>query len=111
MDIANQASEESFAFNSSVLDQGLPKGGHYSRSTTALVLCVDATSGYSQQGRVVWGVFVWFGKGVVVRGREGQEGGRPPGRGQAARSRRPPSPPPWPLWTLSLHRLLEILPP
>jgi hypothetical protein len=39
MDIANQAStEESFAFNSSVLDQGLPKGGHYSRSTTALVL-------------------------------------------------------------------------
>ena len=27
-----------FAFNSSVLDQGLPKGGHYSRSTTVLVL-------------------------------------------------------------------------
>jgi hypothetical protein len=27
-----------FAFNSSVLDQGLPKGGHYSRSTTVLAL-------------------------------------------------------------------------
>ena len=27
-----------FAFNSSVLDQALPKGGHYSRSTTVLAL-------------------------------------------------------------------------
>jgi len=34
-----------------------------------------------------------------------EEGGRPPGRGQAARSRRPPSPPPWPT------RILFVSPP
>ena len=31
-----------------------------------------------------------------------EEGGRPPGLGQAARSRRPPSPPPWPTRTPAL---------
>jgi hypothetical protein len=56
-----------FAFNSSVLDQGLPKGGNYSTRT------VNATSEYSQQP-VVWGVFMWFGKRVVARGREGGGG-------------------------------------
>jgi hypothetical protein len=59
MDIANQAStEESFAFNSSVLDQGLPKGGHYSRSTTALILWTLRVNTRSKGGAgcvyVVW---------------------------------------------------------
>ena len=38
---------DQFAFNSSVLDQGLPKGGHYDRSTTVLIpwsLRVDTRS-------------------------------------------------------------------
>jgi hypothetical protein len=52
-----------FAFNSSVLDQGLPKGGHYSRSTTALVLwTLRVNTRTSQQGCGVWVVFMWFGK-------------------------------------------------
>ena len=51
-----------FAFNSSVLDQGLPKGGHYSTRT------VNATSEYSQQG--------WFRgdiqrKSLTARSRRG----------------------------------------
>jgi hypothetical protein len=54
MDIANQASEESFAFNSSVLDQGLPKGGHYSRSTTALVLWTLRVDTRSKGGLQEW---------------------------------------------------------
>jgi hypothetical protein len=43
-----------FAFNSSVLDQGLPKGGHYSRSTTALVLWTLRVDTRSKGGLQEW---------------------------------------------------------
>ena len=42
-----EAAQQKFAFNSSLLDQGLPKGGNYSRSTTVLIpwsLRVDTRS-------------------------------------------------------------------
>jgi hypothetical protein len=45
-----------------------------------------------------------LGKGWL-RGGVREEGGRPQGRGPAARSRRPQSPPPWPTQTLSLRRV------
>ena len=36
--VVSSAANQKFAFNSSLLDQGLPKGGNYSRSTTVLAL-------------------------------------------------------------------------
>ena len=56
--LCGKATDGKFAFNSSVLDQGLPKGGYYSTRTA------NATSEDSQQGWcLVWDVLMWFGLG------------------------------------------------